>query len=107
MDVKVVGLLDKETKHVWLVESGLIFHGHVILSKISKVEVDECHGGVMGTLGDVPDVDIEQLVPMVSDESQVDGVVPLEDTSRVSGDVGHLKFNVSEVKIFHWINLVS
>jgi len=34
-------------------------------------------------------------------------MIPLEDTSRVSGDVGHLKFNIGEVKIFHWINLVS
>ena len=41
----------------------------------------------MGTLGDVPDVDIEQLVPMVLDESKVDGMIPLEGTSRVSGNV--------------------
>ena len=61
----------------------------------------------MGTLGDVPDVDIEQLVPMVLDESEVDGMIPLEGTSRVSGNVGHLEFNIGEVKIFHWINLVT
>jgi hypothetical protein len=34
-------------------------------------------------------------------------MIPLEDTSGVSSDVGHLEFNIGEVKIFHWINLVT
>lgn len=107
MDVEIVRLLDEETKHVWLEEGGLEFHGHVIISKLGKLKVNEGHGGVMITLGYVPDIDIEQLIPMVLDESQVDWVAPLEDTRRVSGDVRHLKSDIGEVEIFHGINLVT
>lgn len=102
MDVQLVALLHKETEHVWLVESGSEVHGHAVVAVFAaearKLEVQQRERRIVLSESDVLDVNIEESVPVLLDESQVDWVAEDDCASRVprnwrdlEGDVGELE----------------
>jgi hypothetical protein len=107
MDVELVTLFDQKSEHVWLIEGGSEVHGHVVITEGDDIPLQKGEGLVVLSDGDVLDVDIEQLIPILLDEGQVDWLSPLNGSVGVSVDWIHFVLNIGESELVHWYNCIS
>jgi hypothetical protein len=107
MDIEFITLLDQKSKHVGLIEGGSEVHGHVVLTEADDLPLKKREGLVVFSNGDVLDIDIEQLIPILLDEGCVDWLIPHNGGVGVSIDWIHIVFNIGESELCHWINSFS
>jgi hypothetical protein len=107
VNVESVALFDEQTKHVRLVEGDSVVDGLVVRLQTSDLEVLNLISRIVLDEGSVFDVDIEQVVPVLLDEGQVDWVREYNSTGRISLDWVKRVLDVGVVVVGERVDLVT